>query len=120
MVATAWHAAQLWMARLSLLGDLSFSDGVVDGPEPEDVKAGWTAFALFLLLALAVAVLARSLVKQLRKAQRAADAGVYDDRDTARGGPGTGGHEGPGTSGDDRPEGRSGSGPDTRDGDHPA
>lgn len=48
-------------------------------PEPEDVKAGWTAFAIFLLLAAAVALLGFSLLKQLRKAQAAQDAGVYDD-----------------------------------------
>ena len=48
-------------------------------PEPEDVKAGWTAFTIFILLALAVVFLGFSLVKQLRKAQAAKDAGVYDD-----------------------------------------
>jgi hypothetical protein len=48
-------------------------------PAPEDVKAGWTAFAIFLLLIGAVVVLGFSLVKQLRKAQAAKDAGVYDD-----------------------------------------
>ena len=32
-------------------------------PEPEDVKAGWTAFAIFLLLAVAVAFLGLSLVQ---------------------------------------------------------
>ena len=53
-------------------------------PEPEDVKAGWTAFAIFLLLAVAVAFLGRSLFKQLRKAQAAQEAGVYDrDEDAA-------------------------------------
>jgi hypothetical protein len=53
-------------------------------PEPEDVKAGWTAFAIFLLLAVAVAFLGRSLFKQLRKAQAAEEAGVYDrDQDAA-------------------------------------
>ena len=58
---------------------------LADGaPEPEDVKAGWTAFAIFLLLAVAVAFLGRSLFKQLRKAQAAQDAGVYDrDQDAA-------------------------------------
>lgn len=50
-----------------------------EGPAPEDVKAGWTAFVVFLLLILAVVVLAFSLVKQLRKAQAAKDAGVYGD-----------------------------------------
>ncbi len=48
-------------------------------PEPEDVKAGWAAFALFLLLLVAVGLLGRSLVKQLRRAQAAKDAGAYGD-----------------------------------------
>jgi len=48
-------------------------------PEDEDVKAGWTAFALFLLLIAAVVVLGFSLTKQLRKAQAAKEAGVYGD-----------------------------------------
>ena len=48
-------------------------------PKDEDVKAGWTALVLFLLLIGAVVVLAFSLVKQLRKAQAAKDAGVYGD-----------------------------------------
>ncbi len=53
-------------------------------PKPEDVKAGWTAFALFLLLALAVVFLGFSLAKQLRRAQAAKDAGVFgpDDETT--------------------------------------
>jgi hypothetical protein len=50
-------------------------------PKDEDVKAGWTAFVLFLLLIGAVVVLAFSLVKQLRKAQAAEDAGVYGSDD---------------------------------------
>ena len=53
-------------------------------PEPEDVKAGWTAFAIFLLLAAAVVFLGFSLVKQLRKAQAAKDAGVFDEPDQKR------------------------------------
>ena len=48
-------------------------------PKDEDVKAGWTAFVVFLLLIAAVVVLGFSLVKQLRKAQAAKDAGVYGD-----------------------------------------
>ena len=52
---------------------------VEKGPEPEDVKAGWIAFVVFIGLILAVVVLGFSLVKQLRKAQAAKDAGVYGD-----------------------------------------
>jgi hypothetical protein len=54
---------------------------VDETPKPEDVKAGWTAFAIFLLLGLAVVVLGFSLTKQLRKAKAAEAAGVYGDPD---------------------------------------
>lgn len=64
-----------------LLVLVSFTDQLPQGPEPEDVKAGWTAFAVFLLLGAALALLMLSMVKQLRKAQAAKDAGVYDDPD---------------------------------------
>jgi hypothetical protein len=60
------------------LADL-VSQAVDKTPKDEDVKAGWTAFVLFVLLIAAVVVLAFSLVKQLRKAQEAKDAGVYGD-----------------------------------------
>ena len=40
---------------------------VVEAPDPEDVKAGWLGFAVFLLLAAAVAFLGFSLRKHLRK-----------------------------------------------------
>jgi hypothetical protein len=36
-------------------------------PDPEDVKPGWLGFAVFLLLAAALVVLAFSFRKQLRK-----------------------------------------------------
>ncbi len=58
-----------------------FSEGLIEGPEPEDVKAGYVALFIFLGLAAAVVLLAFSLVKQLRKAQAAKDAGVFDDPD---------------------------------------
>jgi TRAP-type uncharacterized transport system fused permease subunit len=51
---------------------------VDESPKPEDVKAGWTAFAIFLLLAAAVVLLGFSLVKHLRRAQAAQDAGAFD------------------------------------------
>ncbi len=47
-------------------------------PEPEDVTAGWTAFALFGLLILAVALLGWSLTKHLRTADRSAAEGRFD------------------------------------------
>ena len=57
------------------------TDQLQKGPEPEDVKAGWTAFAVFLLLGAALVFLMFSMVKQLRKAQAAKDAGVYGEPD---------------------------------------
>ena len=57
------------------------TDQLPKGPEPEDVKAGWTALAVFLLLGVALVFLMFSMVKQLRKAQAAKDAGVYGDAD---------------------------------------
>ncbi len=65
MTASLLHASAL---LVTLAGET---------PEAEDVKAGWTAFAVFLLLAAAVAVLAWSLTRQLRKTRNARDAGVY-------------------------------------------
>jgi hypothetical protein len=50
-------------------------------PEANDVKAGWLAFAIFLALLVAVGLLGWSLVRQLRKAQAAEDAGLYDPSD---------------------------------------
>lgn len=47
-----------------------------EGPAPADVKAGWTAFAVFLLLFAAVALLGWSLSRQLKKAQRNKEAGI--------------------------------------------
>ena len=51
-------------------------------PAAKDVKAGWGAFWIFIGLALAVAFLGWSLVKQLKKTQANADAGVFDTDDT--------------------------------------
>jgi hypothetical protein len=48
-------------------------------PKDQDVKAGGWGALVFVLLILAVVVLAFSFVKQLRKAQAAKDAGVYGD-----------------------------------------
>ncbi len=53
-------------------------------PEPTEVKAGPLGFAMWIFLIVAVVVLAFSLVKQLRKAQAAKDAGVYGDEPVTR------------------------------------
>ena len=52
-------------------------------PSDNNVKAGWGAFAIFLLLIAAVALLCWSFVKQLRKVEKANDAGVYDEHAAA-------------------------------------
>ena len=70
-----------------LVTALGLVDVVEQGPEPEEVKAGWTALVLFLLLCGALVFLGFSLVKQLRKAQAAKDAGVYGDEPVDRSGP---------------------------------
>lgn len=48
-------------------------------PDPEDVKAGWGALAIFALMALAVALLGWSLFRQLRKVEHGRVTGVYGD-----------------------------------------
>ena len=53
-------------------------------PEPTEVKAGPLGFAMWIFLIVAVVILGFSLVKQLRKAQAAKDAGVYGDEPVNR------------------------------------
>ena len=53
-------------------------------PEPTEVKAGPLGFAVWIFMIIAVVVIAFSLVKQLRKAQAAKDAGVYGDEPVQR------------------------------------
>ena len=48
-------------------------------PDPTEVKAGPLGFAVWIFMIIAVVVIGFSLVKQLRKAQAAKDAGVYGD-----------------------------------------
>jgi hypothetical protein len=63
----------------------------VDGtPQDEEVVAGWTAFALFGLLILAVVVLGFSLTKRLKNAATSAEAGRYDPSDPKPDRPATG------------------------------
>ena len=56
----------------------------VGGRQDTETAAGWTAFVIFILLGVAVAFLGWSLARQLRKAQRAKDAGVYGDEPAPR------------------------------------
>jgi hypothetical protein len=53
-------------------------------PKPTEVKAGPLGFAVFVFLIVAVVVISISLVRQLRKAQAAKDAGVYGDEPVDR------------------------------------
>ena len=57
---------------------------VDEAPKDEDVVAGPWAALIFVLLIGAVVLLGFSLVKQLRKAQAAKDAGVYGDEPVDR------------------------------------
>ena len=60
---------------------------LVNDPTPEDteVKAGPLGFAVWIFMIIAVVIIAFSLVKQLRKAQAAKDAGVYGDEEATDG-----------------------------------
>ena len=53
-------------------------------PKPTEVKAGPLGFAMWIFMIIAVVVIGFSLVKQLRKAQAAKDAGVYGDEPVTR------------------------------------
>lgn len=71
-------------SALVLVHDLRAALPVLDlvadrAPEDSEVKAGWTALIIVLLLVAAVAVIGVSLTRQLKKAQQAKDAGVYGD-----------------------------------------
>ncbi len=60
---------------------LTWADPV---PEAEDVKAGWTAFGLFGLGVLAVALLGVSLTRHLRRADQSEADGLFDPSDRPR------------------------------------
>jgi hypothetical protein len=50
-------------------------------PSENDVKAGWGALALMLLLIAAVVFLLWSFTRQIKKVRAAQEAGVYDETD---------------------------------------
>ena len=62
---------------LSTVAMAAASDPV---PSENDVKAGWVALVVVLLLVVAVVFLLRSFVKQLKKVDAADQAGVYDEK----------------------------------------
>jgi len=55
-------------------------------PSENDVKAGWVALVVVLLLGVAVFFLLRSFTKQLKKVDAADEAGVYDQDPPAENG----------------------------------
>lgn len=57
---------------------------VEEGPEPEDVVAGWMGFAVFIGLIIAVALLGWSLTRHLRKAESNAADGAFGPAATSR------------------------------------
>ena len=69
---------------LPLLAPLLALSTVLDEqPAPEDVKAGWTAFALFGLGLLTVALLGLSLNRHLKRAAQSESDGRFDPTDRA-------------------------------------
>jgi len=68
-------APQAVLSQLSTLV-LSAAD---QAPQPEDVKAGWMAFVIFIALIVVVGLLGWSLSRHLRKAQDNRDAGLFGD-----------------------------------------
>lgn len=74
-------------------------------PSANQVKAGWVALLVFVLLGAAVAFLGFSLNKQLKRTSRAAERGVYGPQDV----PTT--REDSPREGNDHPEDEKGSSP---------
>ena len=68
--------SDLLIVSLSVLMD--------ETPDPTEVKAGPLGFAVWMFMILAVVVIGFSLVKQLRRAQAAKDAGVFGDEPVTR------------------------------------
>ena len=64
------------LATLSLLISAAATDPV---PSDDNVKAGWVAFAVVMVLVVAVVFLLRSFTKQLKKVEKANDDGVYGE-----------------------------------------
>jgi hypothetical protein len=68
------------MISLTLLTDVwvpALVSAADKAPAPEDVKAGWVAFAVFIALGVAVTLLGFSLTRHLRTARSNAEQGVF-------------------------------------------
>ena len=63
------------LAPLSLVLQAAGSDPV---PDDNDVTAGWVGALVLVLLVVAVVFLLRSFTKQLKKVEKADEAGLYD------------------------------------------
>lgn len=61
----------------TLLPLVAWADEV---PKDEDVKAGWTAFAIFIGLAVAVALISWALSRSLKRSKATLEAGGYGER----------------------------------------
>ena len=59
---------------IALSGLVSMLD---KAPAPNDVKAGWGAFGIFLGLAVATGLLCWSMVRHMKKAKLNAEAGAF-------------------------------------------
>ena len=75
------------MNPLLLLALLPVASLAAKAPEAKDVKAGWLAFGIFLMLIVATVLLCLNFLKQLRKAQAAKDAGAFGDEPVSRDAP---------------------------------
>lgn len=69
-----------------------------EGPAPEDVKAGWLGFGVWIALAVAVALLSFSLRKHLKRVNFPVEGDKADDV---------------ATGGDEAPAGTNGQAPET-------
>ncbi|TQL69896.1 hypothetical protein FB381_3818 [Nocardioides albertanoniae] len=48
-------------------------------PQDKDIVAGWTAFAIFIALCVAVALIGWSLLRQFKKVEKAKAEGVFGE-----------------------------------------
>ena len=75
------------MTSLTLMTDLwvpALVSGADKVPAPEDVKAGWVAFAVFIALAVAIVFLGISMNRHLRKTRDNAALGAFGPIDKER------------------------------------